>query len=876
MGFELGSTLWQDIRYGVRLLSKTPTFSAIAVLTLALGIGANTAIFSLIDAVMLRVLPVSHPEQLAVLQWSANARPKIRSQSSYGDTGRPDIGKPGGTSFSRPFLQEVEKAGVFSGIAAFANAGPLEVSGNGPASSARGQVVTGDFFSTLGVRPALGRLLQPSDDAPSASPVIVLNHLYWQTAFAGAPDVVGKTLRINGISFTIVGVADPQFLALSFGNVYDLWMPMHLRPQMNQNFIRGYDNPQSWWIVIVGRLKPEVPISQAQATLDTVFRNHMLHGDTPLSKEADSPRLRLLPAQEALVGSSGQYRDPLRVLMVAVGIVLLIACSNVAGLVLSRATGRRREIAVRLALGARRSRLLRQLLTESVLLSIAGGVLGMIFAWWGARAMVAMIAGSQDRPMGLSASIDARVLLFTAGVSMLSGILFGLAPALRSLRVDLTPALKEGAAASAGTVQAGHRWLNLGNALIAVQTALAIVVLAGAGLMVHTVSNLKNLDPGFDTRNLLTFRLDPQLAGYKDRDIDTLYTDLQPKIAALPGVVSVSYSESALLGRSWSRTEFRYVPPGESKAVRRESDWMPISPDFFSTLKIPFVAGRMFTSAEYEQAAVNNALERARRGTQPGPNQPPAPTAPIATVVNRTFVKKYLPNVNPIGQHFGFDDGSDPDRPDKNPGYYIVGVVGDAKYESLRREIDATMYVPLVGSTAVFELRTAGDPKALIAPLRALVNQRDSNLPLLEVKTQSELVEALVSREKIIAKLSSLFGMLALTLACIGLYGLLSYEVTRRTREIGIRMALGARRGDLIRLVVSRGVALVVAGIAIGVAAALAVGRLMNSLLYGVKADDPVTLVAVTVLLLAVALFAAFVPARRASTVNPVVALRYE
>jgi predicted permease len=487
-----------------------------------------------------------------------------------------------------------------------------------------------------------------------------------------------------------------------------------------------------------------------------------------------------------------------------------------------------------------------------------------------------MIAGQQDRPLGFSATLDLRVLAFTAAVSMLSGVVFGLAPALRSLRVDLTPALKEGAAASSGAQQGRHRWFNIGNVLVTVQAALAIVVLAGAGLMVHTVSNLKNLDPGFDTRNLLTFELNPQLVGYNDRDADALYRELQQQIAALPGVTSVAYSEAALLAHSWSRTDFKYIPPGESKPVNKEADWMPISPDFFSTLKIPLVAGRIFTAAEYEQSAANNVLERAIREAKPGAEKPPAPTVPEATIVNQTFVKKYFPGVNPLGQRFGADDGSDPDRPQKSPGYVIVGVVGDAKYESLRRDIDATMYVPLVGSQASFEVRTAGDPKTLIAPLRSLINQRDSNLPMVGVKTQSELIEALVGRERIIANLSSLFGILALSLACIGLYGLLSYEVTRRTREIGIRMALGARRGDLIQLVVSRGIALVLAGIAAGVVGALAAGRLLNTLLYGVKANDPVTLVGVTVLLLGVAACAAFVPARRASTVNPVVALRYE
>ena len=875
MALEIAGTLWQDIRYGVRLLAKTPAFSAIAILTLALGIGANTAIFSLIDAVMFRSLPVDHPEQLMVLQWTTNARPKIRSQSSYGDTARIPGSKPNGTSFSHPLYQEVEKAGVFESVAGFANAGAVEVSGNGPASRVRAQAVTGNFFSTLGIRPALGRMLQPSDDEPSATPVIVLNHLYWQTAFGGAPDVVGRNVRLNGTVFTIVGVAEPKFLTLSFGNVYDFWMPMHWRAELNRNFVRSMDDPTYWWMLIIGRLKPEMPASQAQAALDLLFRNHMIHGDKPLSKPEDQPTLQLIPAPDALVGSSGNYRDPLRVLMVAVGIVLLIACSNVAGLVLARASGRRREIAVRLAVGARRARLLRQLLTESVMLSVAGGILGMIFAWWGARALVAMIGSSQDRPIGFSAALDLRVLAFTAAVSMLSGVVFGLAPALRSLNVDLTPALKEGSA-SAGTQHGTHRWFNMGNALVAVQAALAIVVLAGAGFMVHTVSNLKNLDPGFDTRNLLTFSLEPETAGYKDADAANLYRDLQQQISAMPGVLSVSYSESALLARSWSRTSFRSNKTGEAKAEYREADWMPIGPDFFSTLKIPLVAGRLFTAAEREQAIQNGAMERAHHHAKPGTTPPPSPTVPIATIVNQAFVKKYYPNTNPLGQQFGADDGSDPDHPDKEPGFVIVGVVGDAKYESLRRDIDATMYVPMSGTFAGFEIRTAGDPKVLIPSLRAMLNQRDSNLPLTDVKTQTERIELLVFREHMIANLSSLFGMLALVLACIGLYGLLSYEVTRRTREIGIRMALGARRGDLIQLVVSRGVALVVAGIAVGIVGAVAIGRLLKTLLFGVSAGDPITLAAVTVILLGVAALAAFVPARRASTVNPVVALRYE
>jgi predicted permease len=874
------STISQDSRYAIRLLMKTPGFTAIAVITLAFGIGANTAIFSLINAVLMRPLPVRDAQQLVVLRWSAHSSPKYHGYSSYGDT-QPsrDRTKPEGDSFSRPFYQQVEKSGVFSSVAAFAGGGPLALSGNGPAATVRGQAVSGAYFETLGIQPALGRLLQPSDDQPSASPALVLNYAYWQKAFGGSPFVVGKVVKLNGLPFTIVGVAEPRFLSLSFGTNHDLWFPIsfNAHPFLSPDtYSRPNNDPTTWWLLMVARLKPGVPHSQAQAAIDTLFRNEVLHRDKPLLQEQDAPKITLVPAQDALVGQSGEFKEPLRVLMAGVAILLLIACANVAGLVLGRATTRRQEIAVRLALGATRSRLLRQLLTESVLLAIAGGALGVLLAWWGAHAIAVQIASGQDRPLWFSAAPDLRVLSFTAGISILTGIVFGLAPALRSLRLDLTPALKEGAQASSSAQPGRYRMLHMGNLLVAVQAALAIVVLMGAGLLVHTLRNLRNLDPGFDTRNMLTFELNPHLAGYKPDKIDELYRDLHEQVSALPGVLSVGYSQAPLLAGMWMRTAFKYVPPGESKTVERNADWMPVSPDFFTTLKIPFLSGRMFTPGEYETAARNSDLESAMGGPDK-PNAPPDMRVPYAAVVNQAFVRQYYPGVNPLGQHFGFDDGSsDPDRPQKEPGYIIVGVVGDAKYNSLRRDIEPTTYVPLTHSQAAFEVRTANDPKALIAPIRELINRRDSNLPMMDVKTQSEHIDMLLGQERMIAQLSSYFGAVALLLACIGLYGLLSYEVTRRTREIGIRMALGARRADLIGLVVWQGVALAVGGTAVGLAAALGIGRLLTKLLYGVKPSDPVTLLAVMLLLVAVALVAAFVPARRATMVDPMIALRCE
>jgi predicted permease len=664
------TTMWHDVRYGLRLLAKAPAFTAIAVLTLALGIGANTAIFSIIDAVMLRSLPVEKPEQLSVLRWSAHKRPQhTHGMSSYGDTNENHTAvNPTGSSFPRPLHEQVRNADVFSDVAAFANGGQMALSGNGPATSVRGQTISGNFFTLLGIHAVAGRLLSPSDDSPSAPPALVLNYQYWQSAFGGSPSAVGKVVKINNVPFTIVGVAEPKFLALSFGNVYDLWIPMSFRPVINQDFFkRSYNDPLAWWQLIIGREKPGVTATQAQAALNVLFRNYIAHaGDRPVFEPSDDAKLQLVPAQEALVGGSPQFADPLRVLMTAVGIVLLIACANVAGLVLARATARKREIAVRIALGAKRSRLLRQLLTESVLMALMGGSLGVAFAYWGAQAIVKMIGSTDTQPLGFSASLDWKVLLFTLAISTLAGILFGLAPALRSLKLDLTPALKSGSQGSGMKSESRHRWLSTGNALVAFQAALAIVVLMGAGLLVHTLSNLKNLNPGFDTQNLLTFRLNPALAGYKNANTDALYRDIRERIAGLPGVISASYSESALLAGSWSRTGFHFVAPGASKKTLEEADIMPVSPDFFSTLKISFLLGRNFSGQDYESDAARRQMVQAQYNKEPSEPEPPAPSMPEPVLVNKQFVKKFLAGVNPLGQRFGMEDGSDPDWK-KNP-----------------------------------------------------------------------------------------------------------------------------------------------------------------------------------------------------------------
>jgi predicted permease len=887
-------TLLQDLRYGIRMLAKSPGFAVVAILTLALGIGANTAIFSLINGILLRSLPVRDAQSLVVLKWSARKSPDIHDSSSYGDCADDILGgdPSSSCSFSEPFFHHVAaEAKAFSGVAAFANAGQLDLSGNGTASVLSAETVSGEFFPLLGVRPAVGRLIAPSDDSVSAPPTIVLNYGYWKTQFGGSASAIGKTVRLNNVPFTIIGVADERFDSLSPGEISDVWVPLSVlsrlnsRPFMNDRTTDVYN----WWLVIIARLKPGATRMQAQAAVSTLFRNEMLHGAKPLSKPQDDPQVAALPAQSALAGETTDLSTQLYVLMMAVGIVLLIACANVAGLLLSRATARQKEMAVRSALGAGRGRIVRQLLTESVFLSLVGGALGILFAIWGTHGIVSLFENNSDRPFGFSPGIDGSVLAFTFGASVLTGIIFGLAPAFRGTRVDLTPALKDGAGGSAAGGRAG-RWFNLGNGLVIAQVALAVVVLMGAGLLVRTLQNLRNVDPGFDTRNLLTFSLDPALIGYKTPQIDAFYRDLQERLAAVPGVESVSYSSVPLLSGSLWRTGFHLL--GAPKNQRQQANFLMVGSNFFSTMHMRLLAGRNFTSADFAQAAVAyeniRQREEAAEAKDAGIASPSAATgsgnaigksaktgaasggadngAPLAVIVNKTFVQKVFPNVNPLGQRF---EWSDTQR-------VIVGVVSDAKYQGLRSVMQPTMYTPVSGLGASFELRMRTNPAAMTPTVRGVVNQMDSNLPVFDVHTETQLIDQLLFQERMIAKLSGFFGVLALLLACIGLYGLLSYEVARRTREIGIRMALGAQPRDVLRLVVLHGAKLVLFGIMLGTAGALALTRLMASLLYGVHASDPLTFIAVAIVLTFLALAACYFPARRAMRVDPMVALRYE
>src|SRR5690348_8747426 len=516
-GLPFLDTLLQDLRFAFRMLRKSPGFTAVAALTLALGIGANTAIFSFIDAVLLRSIPVKDPRQLVVFNWSAHRNPDLHGHSDHGDCA--DQAGIGDCSFSIPFFQTVRaQSNSFSGVAAFS--GPLDVdlSGNGAASVVRGLYVSGDFFSTLGVNTFIGRPLALSDDLPSAPPVIVLNYAYWVRAFGAAPSAVGRTVRLDSTTATIVGVADPNFTNLTPGKLLDFFMPFSLADTVPGEWRRNQDrlsDPANWWVVMLGRLKPGVSIDQAQAAVATIFRDEMLHGAPPFFKSEDAPALTLLPAQAGLNGETSQIAPALYVTMMIVAFILLIACANVAGLTLARSAARQKEMAVRLALGAGRPRIMRQLLTESVLLSLVGGALGVLLAVWGVDAIFKLLSNSPGNPLLPIVAPDWRVLTFTIAITFATGILFGLAPALRGSRVDLTPSLKESASSLPGTPAHTGRRFRLGDTLVVAQVALSIVVLIGAGLLVRTLHNLHSINPGFDPQNILLFGIDPHLAGYK-------------------------------------------------------------------------------------------------------------------------------------------------------------------------------------------------------------------------------------------------------------------------------------------------------------------------------------------------------------------------
>jgi predicted permease len=847
-------TIWQDLRYGMRMLARSPVFTAVAVLSLALGIGANTALFSLVDEVLLKMLPVKKPGELVLFNWLSGPNRMVRGISGTIITD-PATGLGGSGSFSYLTFERLrDHSTTLSDVFAFAPLDQVNVDMEGQAEIAGGQFVSGGYYAGLGAQAILGRTISEADDQAGASPVVVITHRYWKRRFGLDPKVIGKTINVNNVPFTIIGVTPPEFSgALQIGQSPDLSIPMAMEPRVSPDD-HNLVQPWFWWLQIMGRLKPGVSDAQARASLEEIFQQSALEGWQALQarmqargqevshEPRDVPALRISPGGQGLTELRRKYSQPLMVLMAVVGLVLLIACVNVANLLLARAATRQKEIAVRLAMGASRSRLIRQLLTESVLLAILGGALGILFAYW-AKDMLLALRAWGGGALVLDLKLDIRVLGFTTAVCLITGILFGLAPALRATRIDLTPALKDGAR----TLSAGSCSL-LSKGLIVMQVALSLLLLIGAGLFVGTLRNLQNVDVGFNRENLLLFKIDPELTGYKDAQIMNLYQQLVERIEAVPGVRSVTLSRHPLLS---GRSRFGpisaqgYAPQsGEDDDVYANI----VAPNFFETMEMPILLGRSLSPRDDQHA-------------------------PKVAVINQTMARKYFGDENPIGRRFGFGG------PETSGQIEVVGVARDAKYTDLRRETPPTFYVPYqqeAPGQMTFAVRAADDATALIASIRETVREADQKLPLSDVRTQSQQVNKSIAQERLFATLSGFFGLLALLLASIGLYGVMSYSVAHRTNEIGIRLALGAQRSDVIRLVLRETLLLVLMGLVIGLGAALASTRLISSMLFGLTPNDPGIILLAILLLIAVATLAGYLPARRASRVDPIVALRYE
>ncbi len=856
--------LWQDVRYGLHVMLKNPGFTAVAVITLALGIGANTALFSVVNTVLLKKLPVTDPDGLVLFHSVSNSQ---FTPGSHNGTNLTDPATNLTTRSSFPyqtFLRMREQRGACSDVTAFGSIS-LNVNADGLADVADAQTVTGNYYEVLGVRPFLGRMITYADDNSAVSPVAVISHRYWQKRFGGDRGVIGKQINLNNIPFTIVGVAPPGFEgAMDLGSSMDVAIPMGWETRVNgdrSEFMGAGD----WWLRIVGRLKPGATIEQARASLDLAFQQSALEhregrqaqrrarGQEPIKQlePKDYPHLGAISGSRGEMGFRKFYRKPLRLLLGVVGLVLLISCANVANLLLVRASSRQKEIAVRLAMGASRGRLIRQLLTESVLLSTVGGAVGVLFALWIKDSLLGVNEWAAGPNVSLNPSLDLRVLGFTFGLSLLTGIVFGIVPAWRATRLDLTPALKDTGRGSSGTTRSV-----LSRSLVVAQVSLSLLLLIGAGLLVRTLINLQGVETGFNERNLLLFNVDPTQVGYKEDRLRDFYQRMFAQLEAVPGVQAVTFSRLPLLSRSSVNGTFDLpgAKPGPDGNVPQTGTvyFHNVRENFFTAMEIPLLQGRTFTAQDDLKA-------------------------PKVAVVNQTFAQKYLAAGNPIGQRFSTDAA----RPNE---IEIIGVVRDAKYTSQRDEIPATMYrswlqTPGATSNMTFEIRTAGEPKAYLPAIRQAMRELEPKLPLNNIKTQIEQADQTLGMERLFAKLMSLFGLLAQQLASIGLYGVMAYSVSRRTHEIGIRMALGANRGRMLAMILRQGMTLTLIGVALGLAGAYVLTKYLESLtsmLFGVQPRDPLTFVVTATLLTIVALVACFIPARRATKVDPMVALRYE
>lgn len=842
-----------ELRYALRMIRKTPGASAMAVVSLALGIGANTAIFSLVDAMLLKLLPVRAPQELYQVAARTGNRPQPRVTWNYPD-----------------YCAFRDRSGSFTGLAAYSGSQPFGLqAADSPSAGATelayASFVSGNYFDVLGVGPAIGHLLNAENDRRfGASPYAVLSFEYWQRRFAGDPRVVGRTVRLNGYPFTIVGVVRHGFRGVDVTASPNLFIPITMYSETNGVSLAIWNTRHYWWLQVIGRLAPGATIARAQSQLLVVYRDQeqaerRAAPNAGLSNAGQ--QVLLLPAARGWSSARNTLERPLVVLMVVVGVVLLIACANVAVLMLARGAARQREMAVRLAVGASRSRLAGQLLIESVVLGLVGGMVGLLFAYGCVHVLLSFVPRSGGSQVDIQVSPDLRLLAFTFVVSLLTGVVFGLAPALQSTRPDLVPALKE------DTPRRRSR-PTLRNALVVAQVALSLLLLVGAGLFVRTLQNLRDIDTGFRRDRTVIVDVDPSRNGYKGQRLRDFYERLRAGVERLRGVQSASLATiTPLGGMHWNGN---FHPEGYTFKAD-EQNWIyfnTVGPRYFETVGIPMLLGRDFRDRDNPPYSPDPPAQMRPMGQ--GPELP----GPRVAIVSESMAKRFFGGRNPIGLHVCLQEEYDESR-----AYEIVGVVGDARYFELREAVEPMIYLPAWRGgpeRKTLCIRTAREDTAVVEAVRRRVTAIDAAIPVLASRTMQEQIDNNVVVERLIATLSSFFGVLALLLVGVGLYGVISYTVSRRTREIGIRMALGAQRSSVLWLVLRDAALLLVCGAAIGIPSALLLTRLIRVFLYGVTAQDPLTLAAGFAILVLVAALASLLPARRATRVQPTTALRYE
>ncbi|HEY9503023.1 MAG TPA: ABC transporter permease [Pyrinomonadaceae bacterium] len=870
-GLPFVETFLRDLGYGARLLRRSPIVTIVAILSLALGIGANTALFSVVDAVLLKTLPVEAPDRLLVFEWQAG-----RAFRTTGMSGTSNVNVPpnmrGLSLFRYEIVERMQQAQLAAGsesplsdLFAFGPISKLTAKVGDEAEIIKGQAVSGNYFAALKVQPELGRAITPDDDRSGATPVVMLSNQFWQERFAANPAVIGQQVTLNKQSFTIVGVTPPEFNGtLQVNYKPAVTVPLALEPLMFAE--NSYLESGIWWLNVMGRLKPGATDEQAREGLNGAFQSAALEL-MPTPKKAnqlaaaqldpkDYPQLLSESGRRGMPDVRKRFAPSIYVLSIVVTLVLLIACANVANLLLARVALRGPEISIRLAVGAGRWCLIRQLLTESLLLAALGGVVGVLFAFWGKSMLLALTKEETGLfPSGVDLSINWRVLVFTLVISLLTGLLFGSIPAWRATRLHFAATLNH----SRGMSSAVSR---LSKGLLVLQLAVSFLLLMGAGLFIRTLYNLERVNVGFNQENLLVFTLQPEDSGYKDERLLEFYQQLFSRLDHLPSVRAVTFGRIPLIANSNWYNDF--LLPGESESTAPERDTMRqvVRENYFATMEIPFLNGREFTPRDDRHA-------------------------PRVGIVNQTFVRKFFPDRDVLGKSVRF--------PGDKHEIEIVGIVADTKYESQREDVKPLLYTAWQQEVAElgemhFVMRTVSEPTSLAASVRQVVSELDSNLPIMEIGTQSARAQSILAQERLYVRLLGFFGGVALLLAAIGLFGVMAYSVSQRTKEIGIRMAFGAPMASVLRLVIWQGMKLVLFGLTVGALAWYALNRLLQSQyfgpetwqrgmtqqLYGIKLSDPLTLIVTGSLLILVALIACWLPARRAAKVDPWVALRYE